>query len=106
MIDPQSVDVNWDGIAIHMSNLIMRHDPTNGTESFMDPREAAVEYLKIVRALGLDGDHLINRGCENRRRSGLWVAEAITRAQTIRITCHFMRIFRRGLSIPNHKFIE
>lgn len=60
VLKSKGLDITADGIAIRMSSLILKHDPATGTESFMGPREVADEYLDIVRALGLDMDHLIN----------------------------------------------
>ncbi len=60
VLKSKGLDITADGIAIRMSSLILRHDPATGTESFMGPREVADEYLDIVRALGLDMDHLID----------------------------------------------
>jgi transposase len=60
ILKSNGMDITSDGIAIHMSSLILKHDPSTGTETFMGPREAAIEYLDIVQALGLDKDHLID----------------------------------------------
>ena len=60
ILKSNGMDITSDGIAIHMNSLILKHDPSTGTETFMGPREAAMEYLDIVQALGLDMDHLID----------------------------------------------
>ena len=60
VLKTKGIELTSDGIAIHMSGLILRHDPATGTESFMGPRQSAIEFLDIVQALGLDTDHLIN----------------------------------------------
>ena len=56
----KGIDITADGIATRMSSLILKHDPSTGTESFMGPRQLAIEFLDVVQALGLDPDHLID----------------------------------------------
>ena len=59
VLKTEGLDITADGIAIHMSSLILRYDPERDMGSFMGPKEAAMEYLEIVKALGLDIDHFI-----------------------------------------------
>jgi len=80
------IDITADGIAARMSSLILVHDPEKGVETFMGPRQLAVEYVETVRALGLDIDRLINR-CKSRGKPRLRAAEAIDWARIIRMKC-------------------
>jgi len=59
VLKSKDIEITADGIAIHMSSLILRYDPERDVGSFMGPREAAMEYMEIVQALGLDIDHFI-----------------------------------------------